>query len=91
MSWLLTIGQQSVSSSACQNGECSDQTNDTLTVPVLVKVAVLMPITRAEESNKGPPEFPALMAASVCTAPSPSSDGLQHSRRSLQDRLNQLC
>lgn len=40
----------------------------TLTVPDLVKVAVLMPTTRAEESNKGPPEFPELMAASVCIA-----------------------
>ena len=37
-----------------------------LTVPVLVKVAVLMPITRPEESSKGPPELPALIAASVC-------------------------
>lgn len=52
--------------------ECTDQASDALTVPVLVKVAVLIPITRAEESNNGPPEFPALMAASVCTTPSPA-------------------
>ena len=40
-----------------------------LTVPVRVKVAVLIPITRAEESSSGPPELPALMAASVCRGP----------------------
>ena len=38
-----------------------------LTVPVLVNVAVLMPITRPEESRSGPPEFPGLIAASVCS------------------------
>lgn len=40
-----------------------------LTVPVLVNVAVLMPTTRPEESRRGPPEFPALIAASVCSSP----------------------
>lgn len=40
-----------------------------LTVPVLVKVAVLIPTTRPEESRRGPPEFPALIAASVCSPP----------------------
>ena len=43
--------------------------SEPLTVPVRVKVAVLIPITRAEESSSGPPELPALMAASVCRAP----------------------
>ncbi len=42
--------------------------SEPLTVPVRVKVAVLIPTTRAEESNSGPPELPALMAASVCRA-----------------------
>ena len=43
--------------------------SEPLTVPVRVKVAVLIPITRAEESSSGPPELPALMAASICRAP----------------------
>jgi hypothetical protein len=39
-----------------------------LTVPALVKVAVLMPTRRPKESTSGPPLFPALMDASVCSS-----------------------
>ncbi len=37
-------------------------------MPVVVRMAVFMPMSRPARSSSGPPELPGLMAASVCTA-----------------------
>ena len=58
---------------------------EALTVPCRVKVAVLMPTTRAAESSRGPPELPWLMAASVCSSSQQSSSATRGSFKGLPD------
>ena len=62
-----------------------DGKTEALTVPCLVKVAVLMPTTRAAESSRGPPELPWLMAASVCSSSQQSSSATRGPFKGLSD------